>query len=1521
MKLRGQRIELEEIEKLIGTIPEIRSTVVLLIKTDQVEAICATFSTRNQSDPKTATILKLENQTTDLVLRLDDLLRAHLPSYTVPRYWVPLSKIPSDINHKLDRLSVRNTISALSKDELGHFTLGRRHTYFVGQPLESEKEKKLGVCISEVLGTTELFKESNFFNLSGDSITAIRLCSLASYHGLRLVISDIYQNPTLEHLAHVARETQAPEMSSVQKSVGIVHNTPIMEWFFGQQKKNHDWYNQTVLIKLKALPDLKKLPTAWKTIIQTHPSLRIRSMNGSDQVELLDPSRSDNFLIRRMQFVSFDALLDGIVDVASSLCLATGLISSLGLFEYAGDGYCAFCVHHLAIDIVSWQIIFDNLGRLLRGESIMPEFGTFQDWSLRLRQRQLEATKSPSPRSIEVASDQRHVNLELAPNFVHKAHFNTVSTARMIELKEPQALTNFLLTDANRKIGSEPVDILLASLLWAFQRWKAPGQVEICFESHGRDLQDDFLDTSRTVGWFTSMTDILFSIPTSTEMQLDELIAEVKDCRSSAMRKVDLSRQFASHHSKVPVITFNYNGSYSTNPEGDDFSIIDIGESRADEDPSNLRFATIDIGCGIVNGVLTMNVIYSTSIHEQSEASELLQLWSDSLKDFLNYCKRGTTKCILTNRELPSLLLERHQIAALVCSSLAPVGIEPSMIENIVVATDMQKSMVLASQEYGSYIESFVYDVRGTLDLDSFIVAWSKVVAKHAALRSVFIKCEVADTALRGEILQVIMSPDHPLSAFTIGSHRPGPLRFDYGRPTMLNHITQVSDSSFLFTWEYHHALVDGWSAGIVMRDFESAYLARLSSAVVSFENVRSKMKDSVRDEQTRKFWESELDGALPNHLLDYSQPQNSQDGNPLNWRYEQSLAGSSQHIIETCAITQSTTVSTILRAAWALALAYFYGEEEVIFGATTSGRNIDVPGIMEVVGPCVNTVPFRIRLDGLDSKESYLRKFHLKSASLVENDGISLHQIYEISRKKDLFDTTFVYQNYAKFPTTSGLPFTIELLKAHETTDIPLNVMVGQSESGQLHVSALLHGEQFSSAFVDSLFTAFATALAWICSLDNKGTKIRDLVMLGPVAQRHMEDISCGPTLQQPNRTIWQLFADQESQISEKPALEFYAKAKIETLSYKNLLISAEHGARYLHMQGTRSGDKVALYMDKSPVMIFMMLSLFRLGATCIPLRFDSPDERIEHLLQEATPKLIILFEKHAKRISASRNLIHAENILDWETLDSKPLPAFTYTADDPAMILFTSGTTGVPKGVVMPNRQVAGYAVTMAKAYRYDQNSRIFSFASYTFDVFISDFFGGLSAGATLCFTPQTATMDDLAGLLNVTRSTHINLTSSVASMLNSHELPHLQSLILTGEPATKMLLQTWASRIHVINCYGKKPPRFDKCSLTRVGPTEAAVITWFDVNPDSDPRCVGHVVSGMEVMILDASLRRVPIGVQGNIYTCGSQLSLGYLDRPELTRELFVANPYSQGKLMYNTGWFDEISYFRYILICAR
>lgn len=193
------------------------------------------------------------------------------------------------------------------------------------------------------------------------------------------------------------------------------------------------------------------------------------------------------------------------------------------------------------------------------------------------------------------------------------------------------------------------------------------------------------------------------------------------------------------------------------------------------------------------------------------------------------------------------------------------------------------------------------------------------------------------------------------------------------------------------------------------------------------------------------------------------------------------------------------------------------------------------------------------------------------------------------------------------------------------------------------------------------------------------------------------------------------------------------------------------------------------------------------------------------------------------------------------------------------------------------------------MIETYAYSETERIFHFARLVFDVSLSDIYGALFCGVTLCLARQVDTLNFLPLLLDEARITAVNLTPSVASLLDVEGLPSLRHLVITGEMAKPSLIKQWAGRCHLVNSYG---------------PTEAAVITWTVAEEDMDARCIGFTVRGMTISILDEHMQHVPLGAQGMIWCTGRQLSLGYLGRPEVTAKAFQRNPFGPG-VLYNTG----------------
>lgn len=1409
MKLRGQRIELEEIESVLGTIPEVYSVIALLVRRESFEALCVAFSiSRSAASSSSQGTIIPQIEHTELISHLHEKAKATLPYYAVPSYWVPFLTIPTNRNGKVDRQIIADRIAALPDVELGKFIFCSTDESNHHLPPETEKEKIITSCVKAVLGVNEVYGNSNFFALSGDSISAIRLCTLAKHHGLRVTVNDVYLNPTITQLALASRDTRPPRQSS-NLTTGIIRKTPIMEWFFSLGKQNPDWYCQTFIVRLKNPDDLEKLPWAWEALVRAHPMLRMRCsrIDGSDTLRISEDDSLSHVSVFSREFVTLQDLLDGIVEVTSCLNLVKGPVTAVAKFRTASEAYYVMSIHHLAVDVVSWQIILDDLSRLLREESILPEYGTFQEWAERVQQRQ-QQLKDPS--TIPIIAEEPEipqVNSALVSNFAQRKDSNTVFSAKSVDLTADKDLTTFLLTKANEAYDNEPVDLLLASLVLALHRWRSAQGVEICFESHGRDFRDESVDVSRTVGWFTYMFSISFSI--HDQMPLEEIVARVRDAKRKAREKVDFSESFPKSEKDIPVITFNYLGSYSGSQKDDLFEVIGLGETRCDEDPRNLRSSVLDIGCGVVDAILTLSIIYSGNFHEQKEIRGLLNRWYRTLQDILHHCQTPSFQRFLTSGDFPSLSMSHSQVAELVRTSIRPLKIELDAIETIIPVTDMQRSMILASQESGAYLESVTYRITGILEVDRFAKAWRDVLSKHTALRTVFIICHVQDSHLRNDILQVVLKPEHVRSPLSLGFPAEQRQSFKHGINTMQMYLYKADDEAFRFTWDFHHAIIDGWSAGIVLNDFEQAYLGRIGRARSQSVDVERGIRRVTSSGGIQDFWKSELQGATPSILVDHSHGQEQSNQRPSNGKYEWTL-GLRTSTLREFAASESMTISTLIRTAWALTLSYFSGRKEVIFGTTTSGRHLYIAGVEEVVGLCVNTIPYRVIVDDHDSRSMLLRKMHAKTLSLIPNEALSLRQIYRRSGVKDLFDTALVYQNYPKLASDPDLPFEMNRIAVTEATDIPLYIMVGDNGSGSVHVKALTHEQRFSPSFLDNLIAAFDISLGWISGLHNlQAERVSSLVLMTAKELQRVEAFGRGPELfpLSRNLTVWELFTQQAATNPSRPALGFYADRRVKTITYDELLEMAKRYAQFLYRCGVEPRDSVALHLDKSPQMVSTMLSVLSLGAAYMPINLESTRERIAILMQEGRPKLTILSKAHANKFTGlNRPLQYIEDIQEWIPPNPSTVPHISQDANALATLLSTSGTTGAPKVVSMPNRQVAGYAITMAEAYQYDQESRIFAFANYTFDVSISDIFGGLCCGALVCMASQQATSDNLTDLLNMSQATTVNLTSSVASILSPEDLPCLRLMVLTGEPATRSLLQKWTPRIHVVNSYGK-------------------------------------------------------------------------------------------------------------------
>ncbi len=349
--------------------------------------------------------------------------------------------------------------------------------------------------------------------------------------------------------------------------------------------------------------------------------------------------------------------------------------------------------------------------------------------------------------------------------------------------------------------------------------------------------------------------------------------------------------------------------------------------------------------------------------------------------------------------------------------------------------------------------------------------------------------------------------------------------------------------------------------------------------------------------------------------------------------------------------------------------------------------------------------------------------------------------------------------------------------------------------------------------------------------------------------------------------------------------------------LRYDGLDRRVERLARRLAAAGAAPGRLVALVLPRSADMVVAVLATARTGAAFLPVDPGYPADRIAHMLRDAAPAVLCVRAGSRDAVPAGCGaapvLLDAPGAADGPD-DGDVLPAAVVTPDRPAYVIYTSGTTGRPKGVTVTQRGIAGLAAAVAERMAVGGDSRFLQFSSVSFDAFVAELVTWLHAGAALVVPPPGPLAGEaLAGAVRDGGVTHAILPPVAAGSVDPASVPSLRSVTLVGEACTGELVARWAAAgRRVCNAYG---------------PTEATVcVTYSDPLSGAGTPPIGRPFAGCAVRVLDDKLQPVAPGVPGELYAAGDGLAAGYLGRPGLTAERFVADPYGPaGSRMYRTG----------------
>jgi amino acid adenylation domain-containing protein/non-ribosomal peptide synthase protein (TIGR01720 family) len=1112
IKLRGFRIEPAEIEAVLNRHPRIKASAVVLREDESGQGrLVAYFATQGVWPP---------------VESIRDHLRNELPHYMLPSQFVHLDELPLTASGKVDR-------SALSSIE--PHPAGLEANY---EEPRNEIEWELARIWGDVLGLTRVGIRDHFFEIGGDSILSIQIAARVKEAGISITPRQVFEHPTIAGLAAICR--RMPTSETLKTASGFLPLTPIQRWFFEQQLPLH-WYNQAVMLEVAAEIDATVAEKALRILIEHHDSLRLRfELTRDGWQQRYAPTEEEPIFSRRdlsrMALTAQQAVLERAAnDAQASLNIADGPMLRAVWFDL-GKG-CAsrllLLAHHLTVDAVSWRIVIADLERacnqLQRGEEVSLPAKTlpYGRWSELLVEQALTADTLGELEfwSAALGEDVNPLPVD------DKDGENTVGSVRTLLVRLSADDTRRMLQNAPQVFQVKIDELLMAAIVCAFSSWAGGGKVLLDVEGHGREPIAEDADVSNTVGWFTAifpvvLTPVGCAQPAEVLASVREQLRRIpgKGLGYGLLRYLSDQPQMRRILEGLPraQVSFNYLGRFDTTlARSSAFALASesVGQTR---DPLGARSHLIEIDALIKTSRLEVAWSFSHSVHDLATIRALAQEFNKALNAFIDL---GATPEIIEPTVPVTISSERHQSDGTRISGPT----EPDY-----ALSPMQKGLLFHSlYEPDSYLTQLICTLTGTLDPDAFQAAWQLVVDRIDVLRTGF-EWEGVDEPVQIVKSSVALATDNRdwrgfedheqprvLAQFLNQDRRK---RFDLRQAPLLRlTLIRTCENAYEFILSSHHLLIDGWSLSIVVKEFFAAYQALCAGTPVNLEDRRP-YRDYIAwlakqdPEPAKRAWSSLLDGfSQPTRI---AQPLNAeQTRTEAVYDYLETSVGDDTYLaMGSFARAEKLTLNTVCQGVWGLLLSIYSGNDDVAFGAVTSGRSADLSGIESMVGLFINTLPVRVRVPAKASVAEWLTALQSQQAAIRDYEFCSLSDVQawsDVPPGVPLFETLFVFQNYPLGVIAAGLSqerpdgLNVENVRSIERSNYPLTVWLVPGASLLIRIG--YNRERFQKHTMQELLEGFSNLLDAILANcdDSLGNLMGPLIMRSRATPGERPDVT----------------------------------------------------------------------------------------------------------------------------------------------------------------------------------------------------------------------------------------------------------------------------------------------------------------------------------------------------------------------------------------------------------------------------
>ena len=840
--------------------------------------------------------------------------------------------------------------------------------------------------------------------------------------------------------------------------------------------------------------------------------------------------------------------------------------------------------------------------------------------------------------------------------------------------------------------------------------------------------------------------------------------------------------------------------------------------------------------------------------------------------------------------------------------------------------------------ETSAYNIPVAWHLNGHLNIAILVQTLNEVVRRHESLRTTFNSIhnnQPQQTISSNFTLNIPIIDLQILSENCRDSEAKRLAKQEAKRPFNLNKdklirvtLLKLSETQFILLLTLNHIIADGWSRGVLLKEFSAIYkafseqkpspLPELKIQYVDFAIWQQQWLTGEELKTQLSYWKQQLKNLTTLNLpTDYPRP------------VTQSFRGKTQSLtlskelttaLKTLSRQQGVTLFMTLLAAFKILLHRYSNQDDIVIGSPIANRNWQETE--SLIGFFVNTLVLRTDLSGNPSFEDVLKRVREVTSGAYKHQDLPFSKLVEELQPErnlshnPLFQVMFQFQNEAyQFQNSSSPELQLSNLQISqfwidpESTKFDLTWHLIERES-EILVVIEYSTDLFKQDTIARMLGHFQMLLSEIIA--HPQVKVSNLSILTSAEQDQLLTEWNKTQANSINTCVHHVFERQVQQQPDAVAIRFDFEENFKnqtTLTYKELNIKANKLAHYLQKKGVQPEVLVGIGIPRSPELLVGILAVLKAGGAYVPLDLNYPSERLGFMLSDAQVAMVLTTEKLnseiAKHIPSTPilNIREYWNIIDCE-IDSNPKNSGTI--HNLAYVIYTSGSTGKPKGTLLTHQGLINYLNWAIQEYDFVNGEGSPLHSSIGFDATITSLFCPLLLGKTVFILSENQEIEALSAalsseaqfsLVKVTPA-HLGILSQLLSQ--ESKLSQINCLIIGGDVLLAENLSFWRKntpKTRLINEYGPTETVVG-CCVYEV-PTPASL---------SGAVSIGRPIANTQLYILDRYLQPVPIGVPGELYIGGLGVARGYLNRPDLTAEKFIPNPFNRNKTqdrLYKTG----------------